>query len=201
MPVAAPLVMSRIVGSASPGFTLVEVLVAIALLVAMALGVAQLIAVATRAIYSSREHTTAVVLAAAKIEELRSLAWTYEPASPGVAAAPRSDLTTDISQPDHPPGGRGLSESPEGALAANTPPYVDYLDRSGHWVGHGAEPPPAATFIRRWTIQPLADDPNRTLIFLVMVTTVREARSRTEEWTRRNGTDALLVSVRTRVGR
>lgn len=186
--------------SESSGFTLIEVLIATSVLVVTALGVAQLIAVATRAVQASREHTTALVLAAAKIDELRALAWTYEQTSGGPAVA-RSDRDTDVSHPDRPSGGSGLSASPGDALSISAPGYVDYLDRAGRWVGHDAEPPPGAAFIRRWAIRPFAADPERTLLLQVLVTTVRDERSRTAPWTQRSGSDALLVSVRTRTGR
>ncbi len=192
--------MSCLRNSSAFGFTLVEVLIAMAILLAIALGVAQLIAVSTRAVHLSREHTMAIILAAAKMDELRSLAWTYEPAPAGVAAVFRSDRDTDVSQPDHPAGGAGLSASPGDALSMNTPQYVDYLDRAGRWVGHDSAPPAGAVFIRRWAIRPLAEDPERTLVLQVLVTTVRADRSRMDAWNSRSGTDALLVSVRTRAG-
>jgi hypothetical protein len=135
------------------------------------------------------------------MDELRSLAWTFEPAVEGMAAVARSDRDTDVSHPDHPPGGAGLSASPDGALAANTAGYVDYVDATGRWVGNDREPPADAVFIRRWAVRPLAADPERTLVLQVLVTTVRDARSRMGEWNQRRGSDALLVSVRTRAGR
>jgi prepilin-type N-terminal cleavage/methylation domain-containing protein len=179
------------------GFTLVEVLIAVAILITIAAGVAQLIAVATRAIRAAREHSSAVVLAAAKMDQLRSLAWAYEPSISG-RAVPRSDRTTDISHPNHAATGAGLDGSPAGALGANTPPYVDYIDEAGRWVGHDADPPANAVFIRRWAVRPLPADPERTLVLQVLVTTVRHDRSRVTAWSGRTGVEALLVSVRTR---
>src|SRR6187551_3960209 len=101
------------------GVSLVEVLVAIAILTTIALGVAQLIAMATAATSRARLHTSAVILAAARMDELRSLAWTFAPTDRGVPALPRSDRDTDLSRPDRPPGGRGLQSSPAGTLATN----------------------------------------------------------------------------------
>jgi hypothetical protein len=135
------------------------------------------------------------------MDELRSLAWTFEPAVDGLAAASRSDRDTDVSRPGHPPGGEGLSASPEDALSWNTPGYVDYLDAAGRWVGHDGEPPAGAVFIRRWAVRPVPADPERTLVLQVLVTTVRDARSRPGGWHQRSGSDALLFSVRTRAGR
>ena len=53
------------------GVSLVEVLIAVAILTTIALGVAQLIAMATAAMSRARVHTMAVILAAAKMDELR----------------------------------------------------------------------------------------------------------------------------------
>jgi type II secretory pathway pseudopilin PulG len=180
------------------GFTLIEVLIAIGLFVTMAIGVAQLIALALEATRAAREHTSAVVLAAAKMDQLRALEWTYESAPPRVPAVARSDLTTDISDPSFVSSGPGLSASPPGTLASNVPPYVDYLDEAGQWVGNTGEPPGNAVFIRRWSIVPLPADPTRTLVLHVLVTTVRLDRVRGGPWMRRSGVEALLVSVRTR---
>ncbi len=152
------------------------------------------------AIRTAREQTTAAVLAAAKIDQLRSLAWTYEPSAPGVAAVPRSDRTTDVSHPRHASGGAGLHPSSPTALVTNTANYVDYLDAAGRWVGHDIDPPADAVFVRRWSVRPLPDDPERTLVLQVLVTTVRDERSRSTPWSRPTGVDALLVSVRTRTG-
>ncbi len=186
--------------SAASGFTLVEVLIAIAIFIAIATGVAQLIAVATLAMRASKEQTSAVILAASKMDELRALAWTYESSLSGLPAVPRSDRTTDVSHPDHGEDGAGLDASPAGTLTSNLPPWVDYLDDAGRWVGHDREPPRDAVFIRRWSVRPLPADPERTLVLQVLVTTVRDARSRSTPWSRRTGVDALLVSVRTRMG-
>lgn len=186
--------------SRTSGFTLVEVLIAVAILVTIALGVAQLIVVATHAIRAAREQTSAVILAAAKMDQLRSLAWAYEPSAPGTPAVPRSDRTTDVSHPDHASRGGGLAASPAGTLSTNVPPYVDYLDGLGRWVGNGTDPPAGALFIRRWAVRPLPADPERMIVLQVLVTTVRDDRSRTTPWRARTGADALLVSVRTRKG-
>jgi type II secretory pathway pseudopilin PulG len=184
----------------SEGFALVEALIAIAIFIAIAVGIAQLIAVSMSAIRAAREQTTAAVLAAAKIDQLRSLAWTYEPSAADVAAVPRSDRTTDVSHPGLASGGAGLQPSSPTALVTNTTNYVDYLDAAGQWVGHDIDPPPDAVFVRRWAVRPLPDDPERTLVLQVLVTTVRDDRSRSTPWNRPTGADALLVSVRTRAG-
>jgi type II secretory pathway pseudopilin PulG len=185
--------------SSEAGLTLIEVLVAIGLFMVVAAGVAQLSAVATAAMRNAREQTTAVVLAAAKMDQLRSLAWDYGPESPVAALTPRSDETTDLSDPSYPDSGRGLQASPPDALTTNAAGCVDYLDASGRWLGNGARAPASAVFVRRWSIVPLSADPERTLILRVLVTTVREEQLRgARMWQRRTGTQSLLVSIRTR---
>ena len=146
----------------------------------------------------ARLHTTAVILAAAKMEELRSLAWTFASTVPGDPALPASDRATDLSRPDRPSGGRGLQPSPPGTLATNTPPYVDFLDASGRWVGNDAAAPATAAFVRRWAVVALPQDPERTLVLYVLVSPVVEDAARAAAWHRRTGMEALLASVRTR---
>jgi hypothetical protein len=184
--------------SGASGFTLVDVLIATALLVTVAVGVAELAALGTRSMRASRDHTSAVILASAKMEQLRALAWTFDPLLPGLPPAERSDLTTNLSRPDHPDDGPGLSSSPAGVLATSTPPYVDYLDGEGRWVGNGTDPPRNAVFIRRWSVQPLPSDPDRTLILSVLVTTTSLGHARAGPWQRRSDAEAFLVSARTR---
>jgi prepilin-type N-terminal cleavage/methylation domain-containing protein len=180
------------------GFTLVEVLIALALFVAIATGIAQLCAIATRAAHASREHAAAVILAAAKMDQLRALEWSYALRPPGDPLVLRTDVTTNISVPSLSSDGRGLQPSPAGTLAANVPPYVDYLDREGRWVGNGVEAPRTAMFIRRWSVRPAGADGYRTLVIHVLVTTVAQDRSRGGPWYRRTGSEVLLTCFRMR---
>lgn len=190
----------REASSVQRGFTLIEVLIATALLVAMAIGVAQLLGLGVAAGRASRFQTSTALLAAAKLEQLRSLHWSYEP-GPGTAVIPRSDLSANASVDPTSDGGPGLAPSPSGSLSANTPPYVDYLDLQGRWVGNGSSPPPEAVFIRRWSIAPLPRDPSRTVILSVLVTTVAQDHARTGPWVARSGEETLLVLLNTRKGR
>ncbi len=182
----------------STGTTLVEVLVAVPLLVALSIGIAHLFGVAIAAGRTSFDRTMAVALAAGKMEELRSLEWRYEVGPSSVLAA-RTDLSTDLSIQPIGAGGPGLADSPPGTLDASTPPYVDYLDRHGQWVGTGASPSPGAVYVRRWTIHRWAADPGRLLTFQVLVTTVARERLRPpfspSAW---NGRDVLLTTMMAR---
>lgn len=179
------------------GFTLIEVVVALGLLVTVSIGVAQLFAMSIRAAAAAREQTSSTILAAAKLEQLRSLTWAYDASS--ATPQPRSDSTANLSVDPPDDSGTGLMPSPAGTLSANIPPFVDYLDDQGRWLGNGATPPGNSIFIRRWAVQPLPLSPARTLILSVRVTTVAaEARRGSSPWSVRSGQDTLLVGLRTR---
>lgn len=153
------------------GFTLIEVLIAIGLFVTMSVGVAQLMATAIETNRAAREHTSAVVLAASKMDQLMAVPFGH------------------------------LTPSAAGTLAASVPSHVEQLDDTGRVIGSGADPPRDAVFIRRWAIAPLPADPDRTFVLSVLVTTVRlERLRRGAPWLRRTGVEALLVSIRTRSG-
>jgi hypothetical protein len=181
---------------------LIEVLVAIGLFVTISIGIVQLFAIATSAARASREQTSTAILATAKMEQLRSLAWGYEPSEPGVLPVLRSDRTSNLSSEAFTDDGPGLRASPAGTLATSVPGYVDYLDEDGRWAGSGPTPAPNAVFVRRWAVQALPADPDRTLILQVLVTTVRQERTRPPgSWQIRTGSESHLVSVLTRKGR
>lgn len=170
-------------------------MVALGILCFATLSVAQLFAVATKANFASKSQTSTTLLAAAKMEQLKSLTWGFDQASSNLGL-PISDTSTNLSFPTPTGGGSGLNPSPTGCLDADTPGYVDYLDIDGNWVGNTGRP--ANTFyIRRWAITPLPTNPNNTLVFEVHVTTVRQApmnKAGQARW----GQDAHLVSVKTR---
>jgi len=177
----------------------VEVVFAMAMLIAVALGVAHLFGRATHANLSAKGKTSTTALAVERMEQLKALTWGFDTSGLGL---PLSDTTTDLSVDPPTDRGTGLNPSPPGTLQRNTPGFVDYLDQDGNWVGNGAEPPPNAVYIRRWSIEPLPTNPNNTLVLQVMVTTVKtEALRRAvnpagERW--RMNDDAWIVSVKTR---
>jgi prepilin-type N-terminal cleavage/methylation domain-containing protein len=175
------------------GFTLIEVLIAVALLISISVGIAQLFAIGLASGRASRERTVAAILAASKLEQLRAQAWSYERGS----LVPRTDRTTNSSVDPHTDDGPGLQDSPPVTLDGNVAPYVDYLDARARWAGNGAKPPGNAVFVRRWAVRRLPDDPDRSLALVVFVTTVTRAarRSSPTAWT---GEDALLTTILTR---
>ena len=145
----------------SRGFTLVEVLVAVALLSLAALGGVQLVAVSIRAIAAARTQTLSVVLASTRLEELRSLAFEFDD-----QGLPSTDLQTDLSTTPSAAGGPGLT--PGGSVIANVGGYVDHLDHRGHRIGNGAVAPQGAAYVRRWAIAPSVTTPG-VLVFEVAV--------------------------------
>ena len=157
------------------GFALVEVLMAACLVITVAVAVSQISAAAVRASYAARVRTLAAMLAAQKMEQLRSLRWSRTRIGTPAVSVPVSDVSTDLSSDPPTDAGRGLSPSPAGTLDSNVPFYVDYLDAGGTWVGHGATPPGAAVYVRRWAVQPLESDPDDILVLQVIVTTTADA--------------------------
>ncbi|MGE5835098.1 MAG: type IV pilus modification PilV family protein [Acidobacteriota bacterium] len=177
------------------GFTLVELLVALSLLTIVAAGIAQLFAVTVRDARAARDQTMTMMLAMQKMEQLRGLTWRVDSAGGAV-----SDLTTDLSRSPPDASGSGLGASPAGTLDTNTAGFVDFLDSNGRWVGTGTGPPPAATYLRRWSIEPLPSDPGNSLLLRVLVTTrIRDAGATAAGQARfRRADEALLVTIRTR---
>ena len=113
-----------------------------------------------RASHAARVQTLATVLAAQKMEQLRSLTWSF-----GAAGEPLSDDYTDLSS-DPPAGsGPGLQRSPAATLEADFSSYVDYLSSAGVSVASR----PAAAYTRRWAVEPLASDPENILVLQVRV--------------------------------
>lgn len=182
--------------NSSSGFSLVEVIVSMGLLTAVSLGVAQLFAVSTRANLVAKGQTSTTALAEQKLEQLRSLTWGFDNDGQGL---PVSDTTTNLAVDPSTGTGAGLNPSPATSLDENTTGYVDYLDAHGAYVGTGATPPGGATYIRRWSIQPLPTNPNNTLVLQVLVTPVANEGLRTGTGPRqRIAGDARLITVKTR---
>lgn len=164
--------MRAIVGSRdSRGFALLEVLITAGIVITIAAGASQIVAIAIRVSHGARVRTMSTLLAAQKMEQLRSLAWTHTTTTSPAISISSSDVTTDLSTDPASDAGPGLLPSPADALQSNVESYVDYLDGNGRWLGRGAAPPDSAVYIRRWAVQPLASDPENILVFQVIVTT------------------------------
>ena len=115
--------MTDVRGSLAPedGFSLIETLVATGLLVIAVVTLAHLFGLAVRSNVASRDVTYATVLAAQRLEELRA-------------------IDTDF-----------IAASPPMALSADTPGWVDYVDRFGRTL-EGQSRPRKTVYLRRWSI-------------------------------------------------
>lgn len=153
-----------------------------ALVATSALGLAELITLSSKVTQESRIDTVTTLAAEAKMAQLRAMTWAYDAAGTG---APVSDVSTDVSVDPTSAAGAGLSWSPATSLQANIAGYVDYVDASGAYAGRGADPPPGAVYLRRWSIQPLPSDPAHSLVLQVMAARVSRPQSR----------DVHLVSI------
>lgn len=177
------------------GFTLIEVLIAMAVLGAAALVTGRFLATTTHAMAQARAQTSTATLAIARMEQLRALEWTFDS-----AGSPLSDVSTNLSTDPPSQGGSGLLPSPAGALGENTASFVDFLDDRGEWVGSGSEPPPGAMFVRRWSIDLPGDGVADTLVVQVLVRRVVDDAGAARP---RRGTraESRFVTLRTRTSR
>lgn len=153
------------------GFALLEVVLTSAIAITMAAGACVILGMTIQASHRARVRTVATTVAARKMEELRSLAWTHISTGAPAISMSASDLTTNLSRDPATDDGPGLLRSPAGTLTSNVDGYVDYLDAAGRWVGRGSAVPGAAVYIRRWAVQPHASDPDNLLVFDVVVGT------------------------------
>ena len=163
------------------GFSLLEVVLALAVLIVAVLALAQAFAFTGRATQQGRRLTMAAVLAEQKLAQLRGLAWSYD--STGVRV---SDVQTNTAaMPEVPAGGAGLQPSPPGTLDGNIDGYCDVLDATGRILAAcppsgpsgGFSVPDGTSFIRRWSITPLPVDPLDTLIVRVRLLSREAAES------------------------
>ena len=164
------------------GFSLIEVLVATTIMAVALVGLAELSLVSSRRETSARTTTMSAVLASQKLEQLRSAAWGFD--STGL---PVTDTTE-------------LGPSPAGTLASNTPGWVEYLDGTGASLGGAsALPPPAAQYIRRWSVEPSPTHPDSMLVLQVLVTRQRDrGGADSAPGVGRLPDEARLVSAKTR---
>ena len=174
------------------GFALAEALIASALLASSLVMVAQLFGIAAQSTAGAKDTTFATVLAAQKMEQLRSLTWRF------YRGAAVSDMTSDTAATlETSAGGTGLATSPVGSLFTNTNGYVDYADPNGVSLGGGPSPPTNTAFIRRWSVEPLSSNPD-TLVIQVRVLDVRTGTRTSAALAPRQPGEVRLVTVRAR---
>ncbi len=178
------------------GFSLVETIVAAGLLAGAVAVLGQMFAISMADIASARIGTFVAVLAAQKMEQLRGLTWGFD-----ITGLPLTDTSSDVALPiQSATGGPGLSPSPPDSLTSNVAGYVDYIDQFGRIIGGGSTMPAQAVYVRRWSVEPLPDNPNNTVILQVRVTTSRNRgnANSNEGSTRRQRDEARLMTVKTR---
>ena len=89
----------------------------------------------------------------------------------------------------------GLRPSPSDALDRNTAGYCDFLDAQGRPLGGGGVTPPvAASFVRRWSVIPLAASPANALLLQVRLLSPEAARQGSSE-----ASAITLTTVRSRL--
>lgn len=176
------------------GFTLIETMVATAMLAVALTALAQLFAISVANNAVAKNGTFASVLAAQKIEQIRSLTYGFD-----VLGLPMTDVTTDIAvSPETPTGGKGLAPSITNTLQANTDGYVDYVNANGVTLGGGTVVPNNTAYIRRWMVEPLPTNPNNTLVIQVLVTRRRDRGTADIGAVARAPEEARLITVKTR---
>jgi prepilin-type N-terminal cleavage/methylation domain-containing protein len=176
------------------GFSLIEVLVAMAIMATGVLTMAGMFGLATKSNLAGRSNTYATVLAEQKLEQLRSLAWGFD-----LDNLPVSDQSTDTTTvPENPIGGTGLTPSPDGSLRENIKGWVDHVDGKGAIVGNDEVPPNGAIYTRRWSVEPLPTNPNNTLIIQVLVTRNQNRGQANQGRVSRLADEARVITVKTR---
>jgi Tfp pilus assembly protein PilV len=191
-------------GASEGGFSLVETIIASSVMIAGVVTLAQLFVMSTRTNVAAKSTSIAAVLAQQKMEQLRSLEWGFD-----ALGLPNTDTTTDTTKvPMSNTGGTGLSPSPavltadgnSTTLSKNVVGWVDYIDKYGTSLGGGTTTPPAgASYIRRWSVEPLPTNPNNTIVLQVLVTpTGLRTADDTTVSVRRKDQEARIMSVKTR---
>ena len=175
------------------GFSLIEVLVAVAVMMVGTVSLAQVVLQGVHVNREAQSVTLATVLAARKIEQLRGLEWASDE-----SGLPISDTSTNTTTaPEQSSGGTGLTPSSAGSLSENTVGYCDFVDAAGRVLIGGTSTPSGAAFIRRWSISPLPAAVVDTLVIQVAVVPVgAPSRARSDGAPRREETRIILVRVR-----
>ena len=132
----------------SRGFALVEALIAALLVATAVVGLTQLVTVGLAQSLRTRQSETALTLAQAKLEELRSLAWLFD-AGGGRVSSPQ------------------LGTSPPTTLVQDVDGWVETLDR----FGAAGAPVDVTHYRRRWAIGLLDAADLDTLVLQVCVFT------------------------------
>ena len=168
----------RFIPVSAAGSTLVEALVATLVLTTGLLAMAELVRLAMSSNVRARTSSLATILAAQKLEQLRSLTWEFDLS--GVAV---SDT--------------GLHASPW-SLQRNTPGFVDHVDAGGFVVGQSTQAPASAVYTRRWSVEPLPGSPEHSVLIQVLVTGTQSRGNADRGSVSRLPGDARLTTIKSR---
>jgi prepilin-type N-terminal cleavage/methylation domain-containing protein len=163
------------------GFSLLEVLIATTIVAVALSALAQLFMLSMNANRNAKATTMATVLAAQKMEQLRSLTWSLDARG------------TPLTDPY-------LASLPSGSLRQNAAGFFDLVSSSGESFGEGTTVPAGAMYLRRWSIEPLPADSGNAIVLQVLVTQRFERRMGAGWNARRLPEDSHLITVRTRKG-
>jgi prepilin-type N-terminal cleavage/methylation domain-containing protein len=174
------------------GFTLLEVVIALSLVCVALLAVAPLFASSVEGMAAARRQTLSVLLASARLEQLRALTFVWDEED-----RPITDVSTDLSM-EHPrAGGSGLAPAGADSLRSSIAGFVDYLDGQGRWVGNDPSPPADAAFVRRWSIDRFGGSSD----VLVLQVLVRPVSQGLADAVRQGRSETRLTSIRSRMRR
>jgi Tfp pilus assembly protein PilV len=144
---------------AASGFSFLEALIAAALVAGAIATLAHLVMRAAEQTSRSEQATVAAVLAQAKLEELRAMAFRYE---------------MNGNRVDDP----ALAPSAPNTLVDDSPPHVEALDRFGQAVEAGAVP----AYVRRWSIATAPLDPDTLILAACVAPTAAKGPSDACVW-------------------
>ncbi len=175
------------------GFTLIEVLVAMALVAGIALSVSGALVAGRAMAVHDRAAAIGRVAARARLATLGALPFETVAAADGTAQA-ITDTTTDVAADPPGAGGTGLGESPPDALWVDRTGFVDYLDAIGRDLGSAADARDRAAFVRRWAIRRQGAGAGEIVSMTVLVApAVAAARAAAGDPTRIAGHGGVVV--------
>ncbi|MFN8059711.1 MAG: prepilin-type N-terminal cleavage/methylation domain-containing protein [Vicinamibacterales bacterium] len=176
------------------GFSLVEVVVALAVFVGLALVCLALVRSARDASLEGRRMSATTRLAAAKLDQLLAASWHVETDAGGVWRA-ATDAQTAFASGRLGSGGVGIRPGPRTSAWDTSAGYVDFLDADERFVAGGTGVPAGAAYVRRWSISyPPGLSPD-IVVFEVRVTAVPTDTSTVRP---RGPSEARLVGAKIR---